>query len=96
MATTWRPHPWAVDLITAEPATPLERDRLELITQTFREAGFDENDILRALIAHWSFVIGTLQFLRMTAAQQAGIDPDDVFEFNLRAWVLGFGAVAAG
>jgi len=92
--TSWRPHPWVVDLIGGEPTTSLEKARLALMEQTFRDAGFEEDDIVRALVAHWSFVIGTLQFVKRLASQSPDIDPDDVFEFNLRAWILGLGAKA--
>jgi AcrR family transcriptional regulator len=93
--TSWRPHPWLVDVID-QPANSLERDRLELVKQTFRDAGFDEEDTVRALIAHWAFVIGTLHFLKRTSPHGSDRDPDAVFEFNLRAWVLGLEAKAAG
>ena len=92
--TSWRPHPWVVDLIGGEPSTSLEKARLALMEQTFRDAGFEEDDIVRALVAHWSFVIGTLQFVKRLALQSPDIDPDDVFEFNLRVWILGLGAKA--
>lgn len=95
--TSWRPHPWVVDLITAgAPSTTLERNRLALMEKIFRDAGFDEEDVAAALIAHWSFVIGTLQLLRKLTSRNPDVDPDKVFEFNLRAWILGLGAKAAG
>jgi hypothetical protein len=83
-----------VDLID-EPTTSLEQNRLELMTQCLREAGFCGDDTTRALIAHWSFVIGTLQFLKRAADANSTIDAGEVFEFNLRTWVLGLGAKAA-
>jgi hypothetical protein len=65
------------------------------------QVGLCENRALRLIVEpvagplEGNAAIGTLQFLKRIASQDTGIDPDDVFEFNLRAWILGLGAKAA-
>jgi AcrR family transcriptional regulator len=95
--TSWRPHPWLVDLIGGGTMSGFEQRRQERMERVFREAGFGETDIFHALAAHWSFVIGTLQLIRTIASHDVDApDGNEIFEFNLRAWILGLGAKAAG
>jgi hypothetical protein len=75
--------------------TRFDQRRLERMEQVFHDAGFDDADIARALVAHWSFVIGTLALIRTIGARGDAPDADEIFEFNLRSWILGLGAKAA-
>lgn len=92
--TTWSVHPWIVELMHRGLA-PRER-RLEVIGAIYREAGFDDEQLRLALVAHWSFVVGTLTIVRAASANEGSSQPssDGVFEFNLRAYIAGMRTMA--
>ena len=52
--TCWRVHPWVVDYLDRGGMTPRTKDRLVVMEQIFRDAGFDEREVSHALEAHWS------------------------------------------
>jgi AcrR family transcriptional regulator len=95
-ATSWRVHPWVVDYIDSGGVSEQAALRLVAMEQVFRDAGFDEDDIMRALTAHWSFVVGTLRLIVSTRgpAERDAAREDAIFDFNLRTWILGLSAMA--
>jgi AcrR family transcriptional regulator len=97
--TCWRPHPWVVDFLDSGAITPKATRRLAVMEQVFRDAGFDDAQIEYALTAHWSFVIGTLRMIvsiRTTTRRRQAPSEDAIFDFNLKTWMLGLGAMAKG
>jgi AcrR family transcriptional regulator len=98
-ATCWRSHPWVVEYIETGGFTASTNRRLELFREIFRSAGFDDNDIQDALIATWTFVVGTLRNvigMRRASHRVSTKTEDAVFEFNLKTWILGLSAMAQG
>ena len=88
-----------VDFIGSGAITPKAIRRLAIMKEVFRDAGFDDAEIDRALTAHWSFVIGTLRMIlsiRATTGSRRTHDEDAIFDFNLNTWVLGLSAMARG
>ena len=77
----------------------LQRERKKRLEaeQAFRDAGFADAQIREAVRSHWAFVVGTLRLI-VAMGKQAGYrdrgSEDAVFEFNLRTWILGVGAMA--
>jgi len=96
--TSWRLHPWVIDYIDSGGASEQATLRLEAMTQVFRDAGFREQDVLSALTAHWSFVIGTLRLIiTMNPDSERNVEHENaIFDFNLRTWILGLSAMVHG
>jgi AcrR family transcriptional regulator len=96
-ATTWRDHPWTVDFVESVGLTEQGVDLLGLLEQAFRDAGFADDQLREAVRSHWAFVVGTLRLI-IAASKHAGrrdrASEDAIFEFNLRTWILGVGAMA--
>jgi AcrR family transcriptional regulator len=98
-STCWRAHPWVVGYIESGGFTESANRRLVLFEEIFRAAGFDDNDIQSALIATWTFVVGTLRIIiamRSVGRRVSTKSENAVFEFNLKTWILGLGAIAQG
>jgi AcrR family transcriptional regulator len=96
-ATCWRSHPWVVEYIESGGFTESASHRLVLFEEIFRAAGFDDDDIQGALIATWTFVVGTLRIIiamRSVGRRVSTKSENAVFEFNLKTWILGLSAMA--
>ena len=91
--TTWSAHPWIVELMHGGDFPRSSSGRLEMIVDLYRAGGFDGTRLGDVLVAHWSFVVGTLTVI---SAMQATGAPghDEAFEFNLQAYIAGIRAVA--
>ncbi len=97
--TCWRAHPWIVDFIESGGVTERGAERLVVLEEVFREAGFAGDEVRDAVRAHWSFAVGTLRLIIATGRNAGRRDPareDAIFEFNLRTWILGLDAMATG
>jgi AcrR family transcriptional regulator len=98
-ATCWCSHPWVVEYIESGGFTASANRRLVLFQEIFRTAGFNDNEIESALMATWTFVVGTLRnviAMRNVGRRVSTRSEDAVFEFNLKTWILGLSAMAQG
>ena len=95
--TTWRDHPWTIDFVEHGGLTDRGLDLLARLEEAFRDAGFAEDQLRSAVRSHWAFVIGTLRLViaaRKHAGHRDRAIEEAIFEFNLRTWILGVGAMA--
>jgi AcrR family transcriptional regulator len=91
--TTWSAHPWIVDLMHRGDFPLSASGRLELMQDLYRAGGFEGERLEDALVAHWSFVVGTLTvILAMRATGTAG--DSRVFDFNLGLYLAGIRELA--
>jgi AcrR family transcriptional regulator len=96
-ATCWRSHPWVVEYIETGGFTGSVNRRLVLFEEIFRAAGFDDDNVQDALIATWTFVVGTLRIIiamRSVGRRVSTKSENAVFESNLKTWILGLSAMA--
>jgi len=93
--TTWSVHPWLAELMRRGTAigSPKRRQQTQAI---YRDAGFDASGAQQAMIAHWSFMVGTLTVVTVMQSNPASKrgDLDAVFDFNLRTYISGIRAMA--
>lgn len=97
--TSWHAHPWVVDYLQSGGSSPKATRKLAVMREVFRDAGFTESEVDQALIAHWSFLAGTLQLiisLREKNGRRNRRKEDVIFRFNLETWILGLTARANG
>ena len=96
--TCWSPHPWLADVLgrgvaEAAVATPKAERRNEVMREIFREAGLVGDDIDRAILAHWVFILGTVAYERQRRERSRESNMvkavDGVFDFRLEAWIGG-------
>jgi AcrR family transcriptional regulator len=93
---TWPDHPWIIEIWQQGILDPRASRRLDSTQEVYRRGGFDPTD--RALLAHWSFIVGTLAVIRAlqaTADHVIDANPDDIFEFNLTAYIAGVRAMGS-
>jgi AcrR family transcriptional regulator len=95
-AYTWPDHPWIIDIWQQGILDPRASGRLDCTAQIYRQAGFDPLD--QALLAHWSFIVGTLGVIRALEATSGHVidaSPGEVFEFNLSTYIAGVRSMAS-
>lgn len=95
--TTWSVHPWLVELMQQGLLDPQSSRRLIGTRSIYVEAGFEGRDLELALIAHWSFVVGTLtvvQGVRSAGGSTVTVE-GEILRSNLETFVLGVRARAA-
>jgi AcrR family transcriptional regulator len=90
-AYTWPAHPWLVEIWQQGLLDPRASRRLAVTLEIYRNAGFDST-LDRALLGHWSFIVGTLAVicaLHATSDHMFEASDDDIFEFNLKIYIAG-------
>lgn len=95
--TTWSVHPWLVDVMQQGAVDPQTSRRLAGTRDIYVEAGFEGKDLELALVAHWSFVVGTLtviQAVRAADGARLAIREHEILQSNLDTYVLGVRARA--
>jgi len=95
--TTWCVHPWLVDVMQQGAVDPQTSRRLAGTRDIYVEAGFEGKDLELALVAHWSFVVGTLtviQAVRAADGARLAIREHEILQSNLDTYVLGVRARA--